>query len=179
MKTIKLKKFALGRYDDHSPYPMGDLVLKIEGLPKYASADIRFIAKINGKEITKLAIAEESNVITIPQGQLECGELTCAVVVYSHGQVVEEYDIEPLIITDVNGQFFSDPFIHAMTTALREVKEQVKELDGKYTKFEEATNQKIEALNGAVGKLIKFAEMCIKVIPYISNYKFTEDLKND
>lgn len=128
MKTVKLKKFALARYDNPSPFPLGDLSIKVEGLPKYEGAEVRIVAKMNNSVVAKLALTEDSNIVTINQDLLDCGEFKAAVIVYSKGIKVEEYAIEPLIITAVDGAFFADPIIGKMQATIEKHEKLIKTL---------------------------------------------------
>lgn len=175
MKIVKLKKFALARYEDLTPFPLGELTIKVEGLPKYEGAEMRFVAKINDSVITKLSLTEKSNVVTINQDLLDCGEFKAAVIVYSKGVKVEEYNIEPLIITAVDGAFFADPVITALEKEIQTTEDKVKGL----TKENTELKGQVESLSRQVDSLLKFARESISAIPYINDLKIEEDTKNE
>lgn len=167
MITVKLKKFALGRYEDASPFPLGDLTIKIEGLPLYEGAEMRFVAKVNNSVVARLAVTEQSNTVTVNQELLDCGEFKAAVIVYSKGVKVEEYAIEPLTITAVDGSFFADPFITALTKKAESIEKQVAEL-------KKSSAGQIEKLTKQIAILIEFAKACIAAIPYISDLSVSD-----
>lgn len=172
MKIVKLKKFALARYEDPSPFPLGDLTIKVEGLPKYEGAEVRLVAKMNDTVVAKLAMTDKSNTVTINQDLLDCGEFKAAVVVFSKGVKVEEYAIEPLIITEVDGAFFADPIIAKLTG-------EVQTLQDNNAKLSERLNKEIESLTNQVTTLTNFAKACISAIPYINDLKIEEDTNNE
>lgn len=171
MKIVTLKKFALARYEDKSPFPLGDLTIKVEGLPKYEAVEIRFVAKMNGAVVAKQLIAEKDNIVTINQELLDCGEFKAAVVVFSKGVKVEEYEIEPLLITAADGDFFADPIIAKLTTTVQDVALENAELREKLI----TANVNIECLTAQVEQLQNFANACISAIPYINDLKLKED----
>ena len=143
MKTVKLKKYVLARYEDPSPFPLGDLSIKVEGLPKYEGAEVRLVAKMNDTVVAKLALTDKSNTVTINQDLLDCGEFKAAVVVFSKGVKVEEYEIEPLIITNVDGAFDADPVIA--------------QLQRKIEMLENALKAAKNKLNATTNALVRFA----------------------
>lgn len=175
MKIVKLKKFAVARYEDPSPFPLGELVIKIEGLPKYEGAEMRFIAKINDSVVAKIAITEKCNTVIINQDLLDCGEFKAAVIVYSKGVKVEEYEIEPLIITAVDGAFFADPVIAALKNTINTAISKVEGL----TKENDELKGQIINLTKQINSLQKFASECIVAIPYINDLKIEEENKNE
>ncbi|MDE7330119.1 MAG: hypothetical protein K2N30_03345 [Clostridia bacterium] len=175
MKTVKLKKFALARYEDSTPFPLGELSIKVEGLPKYEGAEMRFVAKINDSVITRLSLSENSNVATINQDLLDCGEFKAAVIVYSKGVKVEEYNIEPLIITAVDGIFFADPVITNLEKEVQAASGKVESL----AKDNAELKGQVENLTKQVESLLTFARESISAIPYINDLKIEEDTKNE
>lgn len=178
MRTILLKKFALARYDDASPFPLGDLKIKVEGLPKYEGVEIRFVAKMNGAEVAKVALTEKSNTITINQDLLDCGEFKAAVIVYNKGVKIEEYEIEPLLIKEVNGEFFADPVIAALDREVQKLGkcvEALKEENSQLKKQLTELTERAAELSERVNILMDFANNCITQIPYINDLQLKEE----
>ena len=179
MKTIILKSYGVGRYDDVSPYIITDnkLTVKVE-LPA-ENGEFYFIAENNGVQFKKLVPIDGKLIFD----GLTAGEFAAEIKQYLKGEHIRTYKVESLLLKEVDGALSAEPQIAAMIADYGKFKEQVKEQNEAITKhcgeFERATNESIAALGKIMDRLMNFAEFCIKAIPYISNYKLSEDLKND
>ncbi len=112
MKTIQLKSGRLGRYDDVSPFLVesGALELKIE-LPKQ-SGEFFLVSELNGKSLGTVPLLHGFTAILHPS---EAGELKTEVKHYLHGELVETYKIEPLLLKAVDRSLSAMPEIAALT----------------------------------------------------------------
>lgn len=99
MKIINLKEYGIGRYSDASPFPMGDLELKIVGLPAF-SGEFRFLAFCNDMKIMQKSITAANNTVFMQQDKLSAGKLWCFVSHYVDGIKVKRYTVEDILITD-------------------------------------------------------------------------------
>ena len=122
MKTIKLKQYGAGRYDDASPFPLGDLELVLEGIPA-VNSQFRFIAEMNGKKVLAEPVSAAKNSITIPADVLAAGRFSCRVEQYEKGICVKKYPVEDLLVTDLDGTLAADPEIARMYREIEELKE--------------------------------------------------------
>ncbi len=176
MLNLYLKKNMLSRYDPVASFPLGDLKISINGIPRYSNAEYRFIATLNDLDCVKASITELNNIVKIPQSKIDSGIFKAVIAIYLYGKKIEEYEAEPLIITNVNGQYFADPYINTIMAELGETKDN---LDKYIKQVDKANAEKFEQIYKALNALTTFAYACIKAIPYISNYKFTEETNND
>lgn len=171
IRIVRLKKFALGRYEDLSSFPLGDLTIQLEGLPNYANAEVRFIGKINENEIIRISVTDKNNILTINQELLDCGEFKAAVIIYVKGIKIEEYQIEPLTVTAVEGRYFADPVIAELQKNLITSNTAIKVLQKENAELKNS----IKVLTGRVVALTDFAKACIASSPYISDLKIQEE----
>lgn len=121
MKEIKLNA-GLGRYDNVSPFVLGDLELYISNLPM-VSGDFRFLAWCNGTQIGKYTLKRDDPRITIPHDKLEAGKFSCRVDHYNGETLVKRYMIEDLVITDLNTELVGVPEIEDIRSRLTALEE--------------------------------------------------------
>ena len=109
MKTILLKPNGTGRYDDVSPFIMtnGQLDLKII-LPNQ-NGDFFLVTENNGTK--RKYDLPGSGSVTLEN--LEAGELLVTVKHYLNGVMVKQYEVEPLILCEVDDGLKCTPeFVH-------------------------------------------------------------------
>lgn len=107
-------KNGRGRFEEKAPFPLGgDLTLELCNIP-VVSAEFRFIAKTQGKEVFRAAVSSQNNVVTIPESVLSAGELVCVLIQYNAGQEAVRFCVEPLLLTDLDNTFEADPCITAL-----------------------------------------------------------------
>lgn len=113
MKTIKLKRYGIGRYSDVSPFPLGDLELTLDGIPN-TSSSFRMIASCNGRVIEQSTVSCVLNRVTIPQNKLSAGRFSVEVQQYDKGMMTKVYKVEDLLITQFESGAEADPEIAQM-----------------------------------------------------------------
>lgn len=169
MRIIKLSR-GLSLYDIRTAFPVGDLDLYIDNLPK-TSGDFRFIAFMNGKKIAEKTITQSSPRINIPRETIAAGVFSCYVSHYVGGDEVHRYEVEPLTVTDINTDISATP-------ELVEMNEKISGLENALATANSAlekANAKIAALteeqantNVAVLKLLKWMYGVETHVPYLS-----------
>lgn len=154
MKVLKLKNNCLGRYEDVSPFPFGDLQISLSGIPEYVNAECRFIGYMNGKDVFSKKVTVDDNEFTIPQGAISAGEFTCEVLIFIKGTLVTRLKAEPLIITKLTDCYEGDPAFSALVKAFCDLRQR-----------EIALEEKIAIITETLGKFhnrVSFCENNIK-----------------
>ena len=123
MKTIQLKQYGIGRYDDVSPFPLGDLEIEIVGIPTY-SGEFRFVALCNGRKCADNTVSTTQNRVIIPRDKLTAGRFSCSVSHYSKGTEVKRFPIEDLLISELNTDIYADPEIAKMARMILDLEKQ-------------------------------------------------------
>lgn len=167
MRTIELKSYGVGRYDDVSPFIITDnkLQLKIE-LPAQ-SGEFYFIGKNGDRDVKRLI--PSNGELTLEK--FTAGELRADVKHYFKGEIIKTYQVEPLLLKEVDGNLSADPVIPALKKELESAKDNIGALEKKNTKLEQVTAK----LTRQVEALTNFAKKCISAIPYIYDLKIEEE----
>ena len=137
MKTVTLKEYGLGLYDDRSTFELGDLELAINGLPS-KSGQFRFSGFCNGRRVVSENIEIEDNRVVIPKKALEAGKFSAFVSHLSDGQEIKRYPIESLLIADTKCDLAAEPEIAALTAEIAVLKEEAKDAKTRLTAAESA-----------------------------------------
>ena len=130
MRTIYLKS-GVGRYNDVSPFPLGELSLELSGLPDI-SAEFRFVATCNGIKCAHEAVSAAQNRVTISADKLSAGRFSCHVEQYVRGELVKVFKVEDLLVTDLAGELRADPEVAQLfrrVESLEDLKSAVKALE--------------------------------------------------
>lgn len=186
MKIINLKSNGVGRYEDVSPFIIADKTLNLKFNLPAVNGEFYLITEINGVKV-KRVISSDGN---ISLDGLSAGELRAEVKHYLKGELIKAYRIEPLLLKDIDGSLSAEPEIIALRrelnalkeTYIREVqefKDNVENLKGDNLILWKQNNELLEKLVNKVAALMLFAETCIDNIPYINDYKFLEEVKNE
>lgn len=155
MKIIRFKENGVGRYEDVSPFPIGDLELQLDGIPNY-NGDFRFVASCNGVRCAESTLAAGQNLVTLPREVLTAGRFSVRITHYIDGEAVRIFKAEDLLITALEVDFTADPEISqmqreidALTAENVAVKERISALE---TALESA-NAQLEAFEKRISTL--------------------------
>ena len=169
MRIIKLSR-GLSLYDIRTPFPVGNLDLYIDNLPK-TSGDFRFIAFMNGTKIVEQTITQNSPRINIPRETINAWVFSCYVSHYVGGDEVHRYEVEPLIITDINTDLSATPElvelnkkISGLENALAMANSTLEKASTKIT----ALTEELASTNVAVLKLLKWMYSVETQVPYLA-----------
>lgn len=159
MKTINLKSNGIGRYTDVSPFIIADNKLEIKvGLPNL-HGEFFLVAENNGKAFKKTLSRLEPVIL---EG-LTAGELQTEVQHYLKGELIKTYQIEPLILKEVNGSLSATPEIISLQA-------QITALNNTFADLEEELSKKLNAL-------IRFAYKDYQNNVYLSGGSFGDFIK--
>ena len=159
MKTINLKSNGIGRYTDVSPFIIADNKLEIKvGLPNL-HGEFFLVAENNGKAFKKTLSRLEPVIL---EG-LTAGELQTEVQHYLNGELIKTYQIEPLILKEVNGSLSATPEIISLQA-------QITALNNTFADLEEELSKKLNAL-------IRFAYKDYQNNVYLSGGSFGDFIK--
>lgn len=123
MHILTIKEKGLGRYSDVSPFPLGDGDLEIEiiGIPAYRG-DFKFIAQCNGVQCAQETVSTTQNHVIIPHDKLSAGRFSCRVVYYIRRKEVCTFNVEDLLITNLDANLFSTPEIFSLNAEILSLK---------------------------------------------------------
>lgn len=175
MRTIKLKPNGVGRYDDVSPFLITDRSLEITIQLPAVNGEFYFVAENNGLKINKYIHTDGK----VKLEGLTAGELRAEVKHYLKGELVLTYIVEPLLLKEANGNLSAETDIVALRREIQGLKEEIENFKSDQIILHRQMNELLEKLAKKVIALTAFALTCINEIPYINDYKFTEDLKNE
>lgn len=125
MKKIKLSQYS-GRYEDVSPFPVGELEILIDGLPN-ESGDFRFIGKMNGLKVAEFTVCPHENTVKISADNLCAGAFSCEIHQYLKGVLIKRWKVEDLLITDLAGTLSAEPEIAQMSRKILALEKQAQE----------------------------------------------------
>lgn len=160
MRIVNLRPNGLGRYDDVSPFIIGDKGIELKiGLPNF-NGEFYLIAENNGKTF-KMLLPRDSVIVL---DGLMAGELNAEVKHYLKGELIKTYKVEPLLLKEVDGMLSAVPEIIALKTGINNFKAEnahlqtnLAELDKYFEEYKQAANlRELRAKNNVLA-LIKFA----------------------
>lgn len=142
---VYLKYHGIGRFAEPA-FSIADnaLELDFEGI-KGLSGEFIFIYRINSQAEKKVTL--KACKTAIPIEELKAGQLDGKVIHCVRGVKVSEYDIEPLILKDIEGQFYA----HGLLTDLQNTAASL-------TKTVRIQTEKIESLEIALAEEIEVKE---------------------
>lgn len=120
MRTITIKSKGLGRYDNVSPFLVESETLELKIVLPNLNGEFFFVSELNGKSGGAKLIPPSG---TINLTGLVAGELHAEVKHYLHGEIIETYKVEPLLLKAVDTQLSATPeiaFLMGECQALRE-----------------------------------------------------------
>jgi len=187
MKTLKLNATGLSLYADSSPHDKkSDLQIKIDGVPTY-NALFYFVGFCNAKEVIHQRITTQSNTITISGEELTAGRFGCRIEQWTSDKTSQQkiFRCEEIGITD-GDEYTEDPSVAALRRRLEAVEEQAKTNVSEIAALKSELEEKIGAQAAELKKvkafanaLYEFAKEAVKEVPYLSDYKFSEELENE
>ena len=154
---VYLKYHGIGRFAEPA-FSIADnpLELDFEGI-KGLSGEFILLYRINSQTEKKIALRACKT--TIPIEELKAGQLDGKVIHCARGVKVSEYDIEPLVLKDIDGKFFA----HGMLT---DIENTVAGL----VKTTRAQSEEINELKTALAEEIKAKEEVLaKMKAYADN----------
>ena len=154
---VYLKYHGIGRFAEPA-FSIADnpLELDFEGI-KGLSGEFILLYRINSQTEKKIALRACKT--TIPLEELKAGQLDGKVIHCVRGIKVSEYDIEPLVLKDIDGKFFA----HGMLT---DIENTVAGL----VKTTRAQSEEIKELKTALAEEIKAKEEVLaKMKAYADN----------
>lgn len=186
MKEIKLNA-GLGRYDNVSPFVIGDLELYISNLPM-VSGDFRFLAWSNGKLIGKYTLSHTDPRVIIPHDKLAAGTFSCRVDHYNGDTLVRHYRVEDLVIKEVDSDLTAVPEIADMqsrikalegkTACLDKETESLKKALGEEVSARKKLEEVVAAYRADIIALIKWAYGVQNEVPYLDGFNVDKFIKS-
>lgn len=159
MKTINLKSNGIGWYTDVSPFIIADNKLEIKvGLPNL-NGEFFLVAENNGKAFKKTLSRIEPVILE----ELTAGELQTEVQHYLKGELIKTYQVEPLILKEVNGSLSGTPELVNLQAQITALSNSVEDLEAK--------------LNKKLNALIRFAYKDYQNNVYLSGGSFGDFIK--
>lgn len=192
MKILKLNATGLSLYADSSLHDKKeDLQIKIEGVPTY-NALFYFVGFCNTKQVIHQRITAQSCTVTVSGEELSAGKFGCRIEQWTADKTSQQkiFRCEELGICD-GDEYTEDPSVAAMRRKLESVEtrldgleEQIKDNTAKLKELETALSAKADSAELAKVKafanaLYDFAKEAVKEVPYLNDYKFSEDLNNE
>lgn len=181
MRKIELTR-GLAKYDVREPFPVGDLELYV-GLPMI-SGEFRLVGFMNKTKIGEFTLARDHNIIYIPRKSLSAGVFSCYVSHYVNGTEVHRYNVENLIITDLNDNLSAMPEIELINSKLTELtdkaeklEKQLTELMASFDKRAEQIDELLKATADTRADLLKIFKWAYKVeseVPFLDGGTETE-----
>lgn len=176
MKRIQLKQYGVGRYEDVSPFPLGDLEIEIVGIPSY-SGEFRFVALCNGVKCAESTVSATQNRVKIPRDKLNAGRFSCFLSHYSKGTEVKRYLIEDLIVSELETDLFAYPEIADMERRLGDLEEALGEETRERKLAEDRAAEAQAYAREIVLGLLKFAFEDYRENVYLHGGSFEEFIK--
>ncbi|MGN0807990.1 MAG: hypothetical protein ACI4MN_06060 [Candidatus Coproplasma sp.] len=182
MKILKLNLAGVSLYEDSLPHDKkDDLVIKLEGVPTY-NALFYFVGYSNTKEVKRQRISYQNSTVTIPSEDLTAGKFGCRIEQWSPDKARQQkvFTCEELGIND-GSDYCEDPSIAAIRKKVEEIDNGYKAADKEISNAlsEKVDTKELEKVKAFCAALYDFAKEAVRKIPYISDYKFSEDITND
>lgn len=149
MKTVTIKSRLLGRYDDVSPFIVADKGLELSFSLPEKGGDFVLIAELNGRT-EKITVVRGETVIL---KNLESGELHSEIKHYLHGNLIETYRIEPLILKEADGSLAGTPEIALLTAKNENRKKETEALVKRLAEVEFRAERAEKSLNETSRKI--------------------------
>lgn len=154
---VYLKYRGIGRFAEPAfCIAEKSLELDFEGV-KGLSGEFVLLYRINFQAEKKITLRACKT--TIPLEELKAGQFDGKVIHCIRGIKVSEYDIEPLVLKDIEGQFYAHGLLTDLQTTVAAL-----------VKTTQTQEQRIEALETDLTKEIKAnAELIAKIKDYVDN----------
>lgn len=175
MRIINLSA-GLSLYDIRTAFPVGDLELYVNGLPN-TNGDFRFIAFVNENKIGEYTLARDHNNITIPRKLISAGVFSCYISHYIGETEVKRYNVENLVITDINTDYSAMPEITALKDSITALSNKADELSKALTEANTAREEQAKKIaelaeeqtdtNELIGKILKWAYNVESNVPFL------------
>ena len=177
MKTIEFKQYGMGRYDDVSPFPLGDLEIELVGIPTY-SGEFRLVALCNGRKCADNTVSATQNRVIIPRDKLTAGRFSCSVSHYSKGTEVKRFPIEDLLISELNTDIYADPEIAKMERRILDLERQAEAERKARLQADSEAKEAIEYAQAIALGLVKFAFEDYRENVYLHGGTFDEFIES-
>lgn len=143
MKAIQLKSNGIGRYDNVSPFLVENGALELHIALPQVSGEFFLVAELNGKNLGAVPIALNGNVTV---DGLTAGELHAEVKHYLHGELIETYKTEPLVLKSVDKSLSAMPEIAAIMAECDELRKRTNELKEERQHHKEEVERRLSKL---------------------------------
>lgn len=157
MKIIILNTSKYAKYNDRSNFPLGDLKIKVCGLPAVLNAQYRMITWLNGTKIGQYTISAENNVVELAASSLEAGVLSAAIIQYIAGVESKRWEVEQLVITDLDDSLTAIPELEKMSEEIAAIKKDCGAQTAALKEEIKAVKQKCNDCVDVIDALIGFA----------------------
>lgn len=119
--VVNLKYHGIGRFSEPA-FSIADnpLELDFEGI-KGLSGEFIFVYRINDRPQKKLTLKGYKT--AIPLNELTAGQLDGKIIHCVRGVKVSEYDIEPLVLKDIEGKFYAHGMLSDIEKSVTELQE--------------------------------------------------------
>lgn len=147
---VYLKYHGIGRFAEPA-FSIADnaLELDFEGV-KGLSGEFIFIYRINSQAEKKVTL--KACKTAIPIEELKAGQLDGKVIHCVRGVKVSEYDVEPLILKDIEGQFYAHGLLTDLQNTVASLIKTVRIQEEKIEKLEIALAEEIEVKEELLAK---------------------------
>ena len=157
MKIIILNTSKYAKYNDRSNFPLGDLKIKVCGLPAVLNAQYRMITWLNGTKIGQYTISAENNVVELAASSLEAGVLSAAIIQHIAGVESKRWEVEQLVITDLDDSLTAIPELEKMSEEIAAIKKDCEAQTAALKEEIKVVKQKYNDCVDVIDALIGFA----------------------
>lgn len=162
MKTIKLRSGRIGRYEDSAPVlvEQGELELRVEFPAR--SGKFFLVTDLNNKSGGAKLIPPNG---LISVAITEAGELCAAVKHYLRGELIEIFQIEPLLIKSVEKTLSATPEYAFLTGEIAALKDRAETLEKALTDMEkraEEADRRAEEADKRIAALTDYAYLAYR-----------------
>ncbi len=138
MRTITIKSGQLGRFDDGSPFLLEDGALKLHFVLPQVSGKFYLTytnSFENGQTQDTLSIPASGD---ISLNGLKAGTLFLEVALYMHGEQVDRYRVESILLKNVDGSISGTPEIYELREKMSVIEKMLETLKKDFaTRFDD------------------------------------------
>lgn len=158
---VYLKYHGIGRFEQPA-FSIADAALELdfEGI-KGLSGEFIFIYRVNSQTENKVTL--KGCKTSIPVGELKAGQLDGKVIHCVRGVKVSEYDIEPLILKDIDGNFYAHGVLTDLQNTVAGLVKTVRIQEEKIEKLETVLAEEIQVKEQILSKMQEYVDNGVEV----------------
>jgi hypothetical protein len=159
--TVNLKYHGIGRFSEPA-FSIADtpLELNFEGI-KGLSGEFIFVYRINDRPQKKLTLKGYKT--AIPLNELMAGQLDGKIIHCVRGVKVSEYDIEPLVLKDIEGKFYAHGMLSDIENTITGLTETARKQEERITILEKTLTEELEIKRRLLEKLNEYVDNGVNV----------------